>query len=427
MWMGKFFELVRMRRNVWLPIEKLRQIQQTKLGSLIHHAYKNVPYYRRLFDSVSIKPEDIKVPEDLLKVPITDRSMFKKSPDEFLAKGVDKSRCIIEYTSGSSGTPTYIYYRPEDRYHNLIRQVRILFENGYSPRYKTIGIWDADEYEMTKRQVIQRLGFFDRHLIPARLPLEQKMERLRKIEPEVLYSARSVLKLIASVLLREGVKPKNLKILNSTGEVLDSGTRDLLARAFGVVPFDVYGAEEVGNIAWECSQHRGLHINLDCVIVEIIKDGKPVAPGEEGNVVCTNLHAFATPFIRYDLGDRGVASDRTCPCGRGFPLLERIKGRSEDVIVLSNGKLLDWFFFYDFMLWYKDIDEYQIIQESESSIQVVLASSESAFQAAVARFKKDFQGVFPPDVRLEFKRVDRIPHTNSGKLKSIVSKLRPSF
>src|SRR5207302_1711333 len=107
---------------------------------------------------------------------------------------------------------------------------------------------------------------------------------------------------------------------------------------FGCPVFDRYGCREVGNIAHECSAHRGLHVHSDINVVELLVGDRPAAPETAGDVVLTNLTNFVMPIIRYDLGDQAVASASVCTCGRHGPLLERIVGRQVDVTVSPAGK-----------------------------------------------------------------------------------------
>jgi phenylacetate-CoA ligase len=413
-----------LRKNIWLPREKLREIQTIKLKSLIQHAYKRVAYYHQLFDSAGIKPEDIKTVEDLSRLPLTTKEVLKRTPvDQLIASGVDHNQCIEERTSGSTGKPLVIYQSVRERYHYILKMLRIFFENGYTITDKTVGIWKEQDFPV-KKPLPQRLGLFKWEIISLLLPLEKRIELLIKARPEVVYGANSTLRIIAATLLNESIRLKPPRLLISTSEIMDGRSRDLLTKAFGIPPLNIYGANEVGNIAWECQERRGLHTNVDCLILEFIKKGKPVALGEEGKIVCTNLHSYVMPIIRYDLGDLCIPSERYCPCGRTLPLIERVNGRIDDLIMLKDGRLLNRHFFNNFMTHYTEVDEYRIIQEDWNYLRVIFAVREEYFQQTRDRFKRDFQGIFPSSMKVELERVDEIPPESSGKLRTIISKVR---
>lgn len=413
-----------LRKNLWLSREKLREIQTVKLRRLIQHAYHRVAYYRRLFDSARVKPEDIKTPEDLSKIPLTTKEVLKNTAlDQLVVNGVDWRQCIEETTSGSTGKPLAIYQSVGERYHYIQKMLRIFFEHGYKITDTTVGVWKENAFPV-KKPLVQKLGLFKWEIISLRLPLKERIELIEKAKPDVLYGANSTLRIIASALLKEGIRLKPPGLLLSTSEIMDERSRSLLTKAFGSTPLGIYGANEVGNIAWECQERQGFHLNMDCLVLEFLKNGKPVAPGEEGKIVCTNLYSHVMPIIRYDLGDICVPSDRYCPCGRTLPLIEQVKGRVDDLIVLRNGQLFNRHFFNNFMAHYAELDEYKIIQEDWDYLRVVFAVKESLFQQVTDRFRQDFQGVFPSEMRIEFERVDEIPLEASGKLRSIISKVR---
>jgi phenylacetate-CoA ligase len=135
-------------------------------------------------------------------------------------------------------------------------------------------------------------------------------------------------------------QPLTLKAAFTRSEVLDYPTRKLINDSLGVDVFDGYSAREVGPIAWECPTHSGYHINIDSIVLEILRDGEPISGDETGEVHVTCLWRSATPVIRYRLGDIVTSFDDKCPCGRGLPLLKNIQGRVLDMDVSSDGRLI---------------------------------------------------------------------------------------
>ena len=126
----------------------------------------------------------------------------------------------------------------------------------------------------------------------------------------------------------------------STADLLDRGTRQLIESVFEVPVVDLYGSLEFGYMAWECSEHQGYHLNMESVVMEFLRDGHRVSNGESGEVVCTSLHSYAMPLIRYRLGDLCVPTDARCPCGRGLPLMTLIAGRANDTVKLPGGRIV---------------------------------------------------------------------------------------
>jgi len=101
---------------------------------------------------------------------------------------------------------------------------------------------------------------------------------------------------------------------------------------------DLYTAREVGYIALQCPDHEHYHTQSENLLVEILDEsGNPCEAGETGRVVVTTLHNYATPLIRYDIGDFAQVG-APCPCGRGLAVIERILGRVRNMLVPPNGE-----------------------------------------------------------------------------------------
>jgi phenylacetate-CoA ligase len=161
-------------------------------------------------------------------------------------------------------------------------------------------------------------------------------------------------------------------------------------------------------LAAECERHRGLHIAAENVIIETVKDGKPVGPGELGEILVTDLNRYGMPLIRYTIGDAGVLSDRVCPCGRGLPLLEEVAGRITEIVRTPQGKLLGVVVAHIF----KDLPLkiYRVIQETPDELIVRMVKAPGYGPQHEAHIRKCFGGI---PVRMEY--VDDIPVPASGK------------
>jgi phenylacetate-CoA ligase len=185
-----------------------------------------------------------------------------------------------------------------------------------------------------------------------------------------------------------------------------------------------YGCEEVSLIACECDQHRGLHVSADSVLVEVIHDGKPAAPGTPGSIVVTDLSNFAMPLIRYLIGDVGIVADRTCPCGRGSMMLETIEGREADYVVTADGRLISGISLTEnFAVLVPGIAQIQIVQEQlrRFVFRIVRggdwdAVSERKLAALVAER-------FGSNSRYDIEFVDVIPQEPSGKYRFCISRV----
>src|SRR5205085_9123193 len=126
----------------------------------------------------------------------------------------------------------------------------------------------------------------------------------------------------------------------SSAQTLPDTSRRIIEESFGCKVFDKYGAREFSGIAYECEAHQGHHVVGEGYVVEVLKDGRPAAPGEIGEVVVTDLNNYCLPFIRYRIGDLAEQLDprQACACGRGLPRLGKIEGRVQSIIIGSKGQ-----------------------------------------------------------------------------------------
>jgi phenylacetate-CoA ligase len=204
--------------------------------------------------------------------------------------------------------------------------------------------------------------------------------------------------------------------------ILHDWQRRRIESVFGCRVTNRYGCEEVSLIACECSEHRGLHVNADSIVVETVVDGRPARPGEPGSIVITDLSNFAMPLIRYRIGDVAELTDRRCPCGRGLPLLESIQGREADYVVTSDGRMISGISLTEnFALHVPGVAQIQFVQETLERFLFRIVR-DSAFgpeseRALAALVEKWFGSA--TQWRCEF--VEAIPQEPSGKYRFCIS------
>ncbi len=416
-----FYNLEKTRRNQWLRKEQLEEIQQKRLKKLIKHAYENTIYYRKLFDSAGLKPEDINGPDDLSKIPITTKARLQElSLEERLAKGVDKEKCIKISTSGSTGIPLKLYFSKEDKARMRLFILRAHMANGrkYLDNVATIA---GSNY--TEKFWLQRLGIMRRVFIRADEEVKTQVKILKNFKPDMIIGIPSALRRIAEVMIEDRINGISPRFIKTGAEVLDQRTREIISSGFKTNVVDAYGAYECGNIAWECSKHSGYHVDIDSLVVEFIKEGRRVHPGETGEVIVTNLNAYAMPIIRYRLGDVCVTSDEQCSCGRGLPLIKNIAGRSDDFIILSDGRSIQPAVFRRIMRSIEGVKQFKIVQETQTDIYVKIVRGKAFRENNIPQLQDMFKKELEQGVRVNIDFVERVELERSGKLRSVVSKI----
>lgn len=170
--------------------------------------------------------------------------------------------------------------------------------------------------------------------LDARMPRGELIEALNAFQPEHLSAYSSMVALLAERQLAGELRIAP-RVISTAGEVRTPEMEVRIVDAWNRTPFNNYGATETGMAsATECDRHTGLHLFEDQVLIEVVDDDyRPVPDGEPGSrLLITNLYNRTQPLIRYELNDLVTVSPDPCPCGRPFPLLMSIEGRSDDVL-----------------------------------------------------------------------------------------------
>jgi phenylacetate-CoA ligase len=290
---------------------------------------------------------------------------------------------------------------------------------------------------MDKAQVLkERLdaAFTRRKFIPVFEMSEDKLEAMaREIadwSPVLMDGYAEALDFLAHYLKSRSDLPVRPKALMSSAQTLPESSRRLIEEAFGCRVFDKYGAREFSGIAYECESHSGHHIVAEGFIVEILRDGQPVAPGELGEIVITDLNNTCLPFIRYRIGDLGQAIDPAfaCPCGRGLPLVGNIEGRVQSIIQGTHGRFLPGSFFAHYLKEFDHaIQKFQVVQDEQDAITFNVVKggrySDDVLDEVLAQFRKHLGD----DMRIDVQFVDGIEMVRTGKRLASVSRLKVDF
>lgn len=333
--------------------EHLREIQWKKFTDLLEFAYDRIPLYRDRFRRAGITPESIKSREDLVRIPILTKDEIRQNfPDQMLdnSRRYDPGR--MGQTSGSTAESLH-FVRPEQSWNRSL-YYSVFLRTGHitnlpilvlATPHCTASSCGLDEEHsgevwVSRLQKIRFLRHLDRIVgLPSSDNVlcapDEYMQRLAEAmscySPCILIADPVYLGSFARYLKRNGSPVPEIRHLVSTFELLTGSLKDLLSEVFGCEAYTQYGASEIMDIANECERHK-LHVRTNTVLVEAVRDGQPVGPGEMGKAVVTDLCNYSMPFIRYDIGDVVTLGDGECACGRNSQTIESIEGRVVDTI-----------------------------------------------------------------------------------------------
>jgi phenylacetate-CoA ligase len=428
-------------RNQWLDPVDLRSLQGSRLRDIVNHAYNTVPLYKEKFDAQGVKPEDIRSLDDLQKLPFTTKQEIRDGiPHRSIAKGFEPADCIRASTSGTSGGSMPVFYdRKFMDYCMAAWRFRKRLAIGVQPWQKVMVIGygglaphktdqenpgDGPKPER-KSQGRESLGPIVRLLrgrektVTIGYDANEVLTQVLKFNPKLIRGTPSYLRLLAEAMAERRLGGLGDKVVRTEGEVADDETRRYLESSFKCKVYDEYSSWDFGNGAWQCTKREGYHIDADLLIMEVVKGDEPVLPGEQGEIVVTNLMNYAMPLIRYRVGDIGALSEEPCSCGRGLPLLRSIEGRRADCFTLPGNRLVTPRTIMTTIQGTPGVSRYQAVQESTTEVRIELMGRDDL--VSKDELAARCRGVLGQGVSVEVSVTDR--KNVRAKFRPVISKL----
>ncbi len=416
--------IVRAWSHERLSPEQIRSYQTQRLRWMVQHAWDNSPFYRRKLSDVGVTPADIQSLDDLSKLPITTKEEIRHLPSaELLARGYTPQNTVFEPTSGSSGKVLHIYHSRGAYDMYFAYAFRHLWQLGYRPWYRVA----YTAFDPLPSLPWERIGLGQRQQIDLKLKDARAfLQRLLEINPQFITAYPSILLMIIQVATEAELRRIRPRAIHLHSELLTDGIRDTIRMAFDCDCFDDYSTFEFHHVAYECPAHR-YHIAADNVLVEFLRDGKPAAPGEDGDLIITGLTNPAMPLLRYAIGDVGrVGQVERCACGSGFPTMGLIQGRVDDFIILPSGRRFSPRIVNPAFESMPGLLEHVLVQEELDHIKLYLNVLPEHVETLPGTIVATLRDLFAEPVKLDVVLTQDFERGRTGKLRCIVSKVKQS-
>ena len=422
------FEWVQeLEESQWYSEDKLRELQWTRLTRLLAHAYETVPFYRERFQALGITPQDVHGPADVARIPVLTKEELGTHRSK-LASSAGPKRVSAWATSGSSGDPlTVVRDRASTAY------ARAAMYRGHRWFGIDIGAREARLWgvpvdlstrfrERTKDWLMNRIRASAYQLDEE--SLYGFYRRVVGFKPTYLFGYASLVYEFARFILDEKLDGKGLKLRAAitTSETLHDSQRLAIESAFDCPAVNEFGCTETGIIAFQCPA-GGMHIPVEAVYVEVEPDDLVGPPGL-GRVILTDLHNYAMPIIRYDIGDLAAFSDSICSCGRNLPLLKDVTGRASDIIITPDGRRIHTIIFYYILYGLESrsggIKKFQAIRDAPNSYAIKLVRDVNFREEDFTLVKRNLAEYLGDQVKIRYRFVDTIERTEAGKHRDFV-------
>lgn len=412
------------RRHPTASRAELKAFQDAQLRRLVVHAYESVPYYRKLFDRHRLHPRHIRGTVDLDLIPIVSKQDLRVQPAlNVVARGFDPDRLLTARTSGSSGEPFVIRRTWLEQSLQYLLRLRAydLLGARVGDRTATVGL--VRRQDSRDRKLIGRAlrgsGVRATLRIDGLQEPEAIVAQLRAFRPDLISGMPGMICRIADHLVAQGDEDIRPRLLIVGGEVLTPVMRRCLSGAFHAPVRETYGSHEFPLLGWECGQTGEFHTCDDGLIIEVLHEGRPAEPGERGEVVATNLHAYSMPFIRYRLGDAAIRGDQGCACGQPFSTIRSIQGRMIDYFPLPDGRMIHPYQILSSFISGGDswIRQYQLLQERRDRIVLRVLPVQVPEPQYIARLEQSVRPLLGPGVEFQVQLVDALPLEHTGKFR----------
>lgn len=415
----------------WTP-QQHAEYQLEQLKRVLTQAFEHVPYYRGLGKRLNWRSEDLSSLDDLRALPILQKNDVRGSEQEFVDSRFDLKRLWKGNTSGTTGTPLSVYFTREamSRRWAFVARLRTwagLHEPIWPKRVQFTGRNIVPDAATTAEGTYWRYNVAGRSLLMSTTHISRDTAAayaaaMRRFRPQLVDGYPSALLMIARIAKAQGdLMPRPQAIITSA-ETLFPDQREEIETAYGCQVFDQYASSEP-SCFWATCEHGNMHMSPEYGISEIVgEDGLPVQPGETGTVVVTSFIHEVMPLVRYNLGDTAVlGTGDACPCGRAMPRVERIVGRTDDILYFPGrgyiGRLDPIFKGLDAIL------EAQIVQEDLRTVCVQLVPAEGYRDEVARKLIANLRSKIGPDVNIRVKLVNHVPRGANGKFRSVVSKV----
>lgn len=415
--------LAELERNQHLAPAELAALESRRAASIARFAAAATPYYGRLFAEHGIDVGRLEEPSEWQRIPITDRAQVKQHEAELRPAGSERfAREAL--TGGSTGEPLRTAH--DARVPALALAWRMYSWWGVQPweNLARLGRWGFGRWE-TVRNRIQWWPTAQVYLDAALIDAESMRAFHRTIvrtRPALIEGYVGAVVEFSNFLASEGLTIPTPTAVATSAAPLPPPTRRLIEAALGAPVYDEYRGSEALWMAGECRRQDGLHIFSDARRIEVLdSQGRPLPPGEVGDIVVTDLTNRVFPIIRYRMGDRGSLMDGVCGCGITLPRMAQPEGRTTDIVRLPSGKALNHRMMAMFAAHPEAVRLFQVHQRADYSIavRVVIGDSHDAkrhIEDAVAKLRRRVAGEVP--VIVEY--VDALPYTGA-KTKYVIS------
>lgn len=421
----------------WTP-EALHFHQLQQLQSVLWHAASTVPYYQQLFAANGIIiPEQITA-KFLQHIPVSTRSSVQQAAAQMESLRLPADHGISQFstTSGSTGRPVRFARTAVTQTLGLAFALRehLWHARDFSGKLCAIRWFPRGTAEPPSGIhnptwgpiVAPVFASGPSAALNVVAPLGEQIDWLLNEQPDYLVSFPSNLVALSLYASAQNIILPRLREIRTIGETVTDHARHLIQQVWQTRLVDLYSCEEAGYLALQCPESDHYHVQSENILLEIIDaEGRPCPPGKTGQVLISTLHNYATPLIRYEIGDMAEFGE-PCSCGRGLPVIRKIHGRKRNRLILPSGQNV-----FPYLGEHGEISretgvevhQFQCIQHSLEEIELKLVMERPLTEPEQTRVAGLMQRHLGHPFRIVFSFPADIPRGPTGKFEEFISRM----
>jgi phenylacetate-CoA ligase len=404
----------------WFKPEVLRQRQWKCIQHAVNYGFEHCSYYRRRYSEAGFNGV-LRTRDEFRRLPILTKQDIRTHGNELISRDFREEELVEARTGGSTGVSLKLHFDTACQEMRNAAAMRSDRWAGWDIGMQVAAIWGNPPVADTFKKKVRSL-LLDRMIYLDTMKIDEEnvmhfVRAWRKAKPQIIFGHSHSIYILAVHLARLGLTDLRPRGIISTSMMLLDSERRVIEEMFHSPVTNRYGCEEVGLIACECERREGLHLNMDHVAVEFLRtDGTEASPGEEADIVVTDLINKGMPLIRYRIEDVGVPSARLCSCGRGLTLMERVTGRKADFLKRKDGSLVAGVSLVERTLTaIPGIEQMQLIQNMSESICVKVVKDDQFDWVSEEKLRKEMKEVFGGGISIDLQFVSELDRTQAGK------------
>lgn len=424
--------LQQMDASQWWDAEQLAAGQLQQMRKLVAYAAGNSPFYREHLRGIDASNLSL---DSLRTIPLLTRAQLQQHNETIDCSVLPQGHGTVKEssTSGSTGFPVKLRTTAlTSTVWNAINMREQLWHRRAFDGVSASIRWHADAIGLPPNGVefedwglpaslFHKTG--SGYFLNSSVSIGKQIVWLQKVQPDYLMTHPSNLRALLAQLRRDKATLSGLREVRTVGESISEELREEVAEQFDVKLVDLYSSEELGYMALQCPLENHYHVQSESVLLEVLRgDGSPCALGEPGKIVVSSLRNYATPLIRYEIGDYGELAG-PCSCGRGLPVLKTIHGRVRNMLLHPDGSA-HWpnFGFRKFMQ-VAPLKQFQMVQHSLTEIELRVVVEDRLTEEQEARIRAVLQANLGHPFEVNISYHPALERSASGKFEDFISKI----